>query len=179
MRLGNWLQGCISCRFINGATYGAWGPLCSLRTRKMVGKEDLFICFSFCLSLYSYSSLKPNDFSKGFMEAPVQVGTLSPGPPGSGGRRADRVFPGAAPYLRGTTLSHVETDTTTYFHSPGAQIHPFRYSPFHTHVTCVHTRVHSHTQTCTSKTRPPECACMSSCVHTYDNRHSAFSHTRQ
>lgn len=86
MRLRNWLRGSISCRFVNGATYGAWGTLCSLRTRKRVGKEDLFVC----LSLYSYSSLKPNDFSKGFMEAPVQVGTLSPGPPGSGGRRADR-----------------------------------------------------------------------------------------
>lgn len=150
-----------------------------MRTRKVGGGRLVCLFVSFCLSLYSYSSLKPNDFSKGFMEAPMQVRTLSPGPPGSRGRRADRVFPGAAPYLGGTTLSHMEADTTTYFHSPGAQICPFRYLPFHTHVTCIHTRVHSHTQTCTSKTRPPECACMSSRVHTYDNRHNAFSPTHQ
>ena len=67
-----------------------------------LGGGGRLVCLfvSFCLSLYSYSSLKP----KGFMEAPVQARTISPGPPGSGGRRADRVFPGAAPYSGGTSL---------------------------------------------------------------------------
>lgn len=40
------------------------------------GRKGRLVCLfvSSCLSACSYSSLKPNDFSKGFMEAPVQVG---------------------------------------------------------------------------------------------------------
>lgn len=147
-----------------------------LENQEWGGKGRLVCLFvSSCLSACSYSSLKPNDCSKGFMEAPVQVGTLSPGPPGSGGGRVDRVFPGAAPYLGGTTLSHMETDVTAQGHK---SVHSDTRLSTHT-STRVHTRVYSHTQTCTSKTRPPECACLSSCVHMYDNRHNAFSHTHQ
>ena len=142
------------------------------------GREGGLVCLfvSSCLSVYSYSSLKPNDFSKGFMKAPVQVGTLSPGPPGSGGRRVDRVFPGVAPYLGGGVPHSLTWKQTSQPKgtNPSLQILAFPHTS-----TRVHTRVHSHTQTCTSKTRPPECACMSSCVHTYNSRHKAFSHTHQ
>ena len=139
-----------------------------MRTRNGAGKEDLFVCLFLFIS-------EAQRLLQRLHGGPSAGRTLSTGPPGSGGGRVDRVFPGAAPYLGGTTLSHIETDVTAQGHK---SVHSDTRLSTQT-STRVHTRVYSHTQTCTSKTRPPECACLSSCVHMYDNRHNAFSHTHQ
>lgn len=87
---------------------------------------------------------EPNNLSKGFVEVPAQAGTIGPGPPGSGGRREDRVCPGSfLTWGSSHSLTWKQTQQHTFTASMHKSIHSDTHLPIHT-PACAHMRLHPH-----------------------------------
>ena len=89
---------------------------------------------------------EPNNLSKGFVEAPVQAGTIGPGPPGSGGRREDRLCPGRLlTWGSSHSLTWNQTQQHTFTANMHKSIHSDTFSHTRPHVyTCTYILIHKH-----------------------------------